>query len=96
MGDQAASAKAGVFPSELRVQDNGRILRISFEDGCVGSITAERLRQASPDSDIWRPLPDVAIVDIEQVDAYSIRIGFDDGHDTGVYTWRMLRALTTH
>lgn len=96
MRGRDAGGKPELFPSELRVQDNGRILKITFEDGCFGSITAERLREVSPDADIWRPLPDVAIVAIEQVDAHSIRIGFDDGHDTGIYTWRMLRALTTH
>jgi DUF971 family protein len=27
---------------------------------------------------------------------YAVRIGFNDGHDTGIYTWRLLRSLTTH
>lgn len=84
-------------PAELRVQNNGHVLKVTFEDGVVGSVSSGRLRDASPDA--ARPVlerGEVAIVAIEQIRANAVRIGFDDGHDTGVYTWRMLRSLTTH
>ena len=91
---------ADPWPSELRVQESGRLLKVTFDDGVVGSVSSERLRDSSPSADKKRvALPGgrtVAIVAIEQVGNYAVRIGFDDGHDTGIYTWRLLRALTTH
>jgi DUF971 family protein len=88
------------WPSELRVQNDGRLLKVTFDDGVVGTISSERLRDASPSADKTRvPLPPgrkIAIVAVEQVGNYAVRIGFDDGHDTGIYTWRLLRTLTTH
>ena len=86
-----------IWPSELRVQNNGHLLKVTFEDGVVGSVTSLCLRDALPD--VARPKrtrQEVAIVAIEQIEANAVRIGFDDGHDTGVYTWRLLRSLTTH
>ena len=91
---------ADPWPSELRVQESGRLLKVTFDDGVVGSVSSERLREASPSADKTRvALPGgriVAIVTIEQVGNYAVRIGFDDGHDTGIYTWRLLRTLATH
>jgi DUF971 family protein len=88
------------WPSELRVRDNGLVLKVTFEDGVVGEVSSERLREASPSADKARvampPGRVVKIVTIEQVGNYAVRIGFDDGHDTGIYTWRLLRGLTTH
>ncbi len=88
------------WPSELRVRDGGKILKVTFEDGVVGEVSSERLRDASPSADKTRvampPGRVVAIVTVEQVGNYAVRIGFDDGHDTGIYTWRLLRTLTTH
>ena len=91
---------ADPWPSELRVQESGRLLKVTFDDGVVGSVSSERLRDSSPSADKKRvALPGgrtVAIVAIEQVGNYAVRIGFDDGHDTGIYTWRLLRTLATH
>jgi DUF971 family protein len=88
------------WPSELRVQDSGRLLKVTFEDEVEGTISAERLRDASPSADKSRPplLPGkvMAIVGIEQVGNYAVRIEFSDGHNTGIYTWRLLRSLATH
>ena len=33
----------------------------------------------------------VAIRDVQEVGVYAVRLVFDDGHDTGIYTWRALR-----
>jgi DUF971 family protein len=92
--------KPDPWPSELRVRDNGTMLKVTFADGVVGTVSCERLRDASPSADKTRaPLPPgraLAIVTVEQVGNYAARIGFSDGHDTGIYTWKLLRALTTH
>jgi DUF971 family protein len=85
------------WPAELRVQANGHVLKVTFEDGVIGSVSSDRLRDALPHA-ARPPLARraVAILSIEQIEANAVRIGFDDGHDSGVYTWRMLRSLTTH
>jgi DUF971 family protein len=87
------------WPEELRVQENGGVFKITFDDGMIGSISAERLRDASPSADKSRnppPQERLAIVDVEQVGNYAVRITFNDGHGTGIYTWRLLRTLAAH
>lgn len=100
MSDPSPLPPGEPWPEELRVQDNGAMLKVSFDDGVVGSVSAERLREASPSADKSRsPLPPgkpLAIVEVEQVGNYAVRIAFNDGHGTGIYTWRLLRSLTTH
>ncbi|MGD1037379.1 MAG: gamma-butyrobetaine hydroxylase-like domain-containing protein [Roseiarcus sp.] len=84
------------WPSELRVREAGRVLRITFADGFAASIPAERLRAASPSADKRRaPVPPggVAIVSVETVGNYAARFAFSDGHDTGIYSWTLLRRL---
>lgn len=87
------------WPSELRVRKNGLELKVTFEDGASGSISSERLRDASPSADNKRPPASgrdaVAIVAIDQIGNYAARIRFSDGHDTGIYSWKLLRTLTT-
>lgn len=100
MSDPSPLPPGEPWPEELRVQNNGALFKVTFDDGVVGSVSAERLRDASPSADKTRkPLPPgkaLAIVEVEQVGNYAVRIGFNDGHDTGIYTWRLLRSLTTH
>lgn len=87
------------WPEELRVVENGARFKMTFDDGWVGAVSAERLRDASPSADKSRGAPPpgqtLAIIDVEQVGNYAVRIGFNDGHNTGIYTWRLLRSLTT-
>ena len=100
MSDPSPLPVGEPWPEELRVQDSGALFKVTFDDGVVGSVTAERLRDASPSADKTRktlpPGQRLAIVEVEQVGNYAVRIGFNDGHDTGIYTWRLLRTLTTH
>ena len=35
----------------------------------------------------------VAIKNIERVGNYAVRIHFDDGRNTGIYSWRLLRSM---
>ena len=100
MSEEMGTPGAEPWPSELRVQNNGLLLKVTFEDGVFGTISSERLRAASPSADKTRaPLPagrEVVIVSIEQIGNYAVQIGFDDGHNTGIYTWKLLRSLATH
>ena len=100
MSDPSPLPPGEPWPEELRVQDSGAQFKVTFDDGVVGSISAERLREGSPSADkSGNPPPPgqpLAIIEVEQMGNYAVRIGFNDGHSTGIYTWRLLRSLTTH
>jgi DUF971 family protein len=80
-------------PTELRVREGGRILRLTWADGLTAEIAAERLRAASPSADKSKAPPGVTIVDVETIGNYAARFSFSDGHDTGIYSWTLLRKL---
>ena len=42
-----------------------------------------------------RPKRNVKIKDLRPVGNYAVRIVFDDGHDTGLFTWSYLQTLHT-
>jgi DUF971 family protein len=93
------------WPTEITAMDKGRLLEVAFDDGRSIRLTAERLRVESPSAEVQGHSPrqkktiagkeNVAIVGIEPVGNYAIKIVFDDGHDTGLYTWDYLRKLAS-
>ena len=93
------------WPTDITAIDRGRVLEVVFDDGGAIRLTAQRLRVESPSAEVQGHSPsqkktvtgkeNVAIVEIEPVGNYAIKIIFDDGHDTGLYTWDYLRKLAT-
>lgn len=93
------------WPTELRVTEAGRVLRVSFEDGVSHDLPAEYLRVSSPSAEVQghssagRNVPggkrNVAIAGAEPVGNYAVKLRFDDGHDTGLFTWAYLLRLAT-
>jgi DUF971 family protein len=91
------------WPSELKVDKDRRLLTIAFDDGADFSLPAELLRVMSPSAEVQGHSPDervtvpgkkaVRILRVEPVGNYAARIVFDDGHDTGLFTWAYLREL---
>ncbi len=89
--------------SAITLISGGRILKVSFDDGASAAIPAEILRVESPSAEVQGHGPgqkrvvagkeNVAITDVQPVGHYAVRIVFDDGHDTGLYTWDYLRKL---
>lgn len=87
-------------PSEIRLKQAERLLEVDFEDGRNFSFTHEFLRVESPSAEVkghgpsqrkWVPGKiNVAISEIEPVGNYAVRLKFDDGHDTGIYSWSYL------
>ena len=83
---------------------NKQKLNILFYDNYESEISAELLRIESPSAEVQghskkekiTPLNknNVSIVNIEKVGNYAIRIIFDDGHDTGIYSWSYLRKVS--
>lgn len=90
-------------PKELRVTNDRRTLVLVMPDGSGTELPAEMLRVMSPSAEVQGHSPDerkiiggkiaVAIRDIQPIGHYAIRIVFDDGHDTGIFTWSYLRDL---
>ena len=90
-------------PTEIRLTDAGRRLVVSYEDGDRFELGAEYLRVHSPSAEVRGHGPGeeklqvgkehVAISRIEPVGHYAIRLVFDDGHNTGLYSWTYLREL---
>ncbi len=93
------------WPTEIRVAGDRRSLAVGFQDGPVLSIPAELLRVESPSAEVQghgagsktlvAGKAGVTIVSVEPVGNYAVRIGFDDGHSSGIYTWRYLHKLGT-
>jgi len=91
------------WPTDIAAMNKGRTLEVAFDDGRTIRLTAEKLRVESPSAEVKGHSPserrivtgkeNVAIVAIEPVGNYAIKIVFDDGHDTGLYTWTYLRQL---
>lgn len=90
-------------PSELRVSKDRRLLTILFDNHAPIALEAEFLRVVSPSAEVQGHSPEqrvtvpgkreVAISKMEPVGNYAVRIVFDDGHDTGIFTWDYLHTL---
>jgi len=89
--------------TEIRLSNAERVLRVAFDDGSHYALPAEYLRVESPSAEVQghgpqqkKILPgkrDVAIIGIEPVGNYAVRLLFDDLHDTGIYSWDYLHDL---
>jgi DUF971 family protein len=93
------------WPVELRLNRADRTLAVSFDDGSRFVLPAEYLRVESPSAEVQGHGPGqrrvvggkaaVAITAVEPVGNYAVRLVFDDGHDTGLYSWSYLHELGT-
>jgi DUF971 family protein len=91
------------WPTELVFSRDAHVLRAAFDDGAAFEIPFELLRIESPSAEARghggtpRPLilgkARVNVVEAHPVGRYAVRIVFDDGHDTGLYSWDFLYEL---
>jgi DUF971 family protein len=92
-----------LWPTEIRLSPDRRTLSVAFETGERFDLSAEYLRVMSPSAEVQGHTPeqrktvagkrDVAILAIEPVGNYAVKLRFDDVHDTGIYGWPLLHAL---
>ncbi len=90
-------------PTEIKLRKASRLLVVSFEDDTTFEYTFEYLRVHSPSAEVKGHGPgqetlqtgkeNVAITAIEPIGHYAVRLVFDDGHNTGLYSWTYLREL---
>jgi len=103
MNDSTQSPAAqpqDVWPEEIRLSKAKDRLEIRFDNGAHFSLSAELLRVESPSAEVQghgagqKTTPvgkqDILISSIEPVGNYAIRIGFSDGHNTGLFSWPLL------
>ena len=96
-------SETGAWPLEIRVKRAERVLEIDFDDGTTFRYPAELLRVESPSAEVQGHTPSqkvtlggkrhVGINELEQVGNYAVRVIFDDGHSTGIYSWPYLYRL---
>ena len=91
------------WPVEIRLPKDRRSLRVAFEDGRSFDLSAELLRVTSPSAEVQGHSEaerktvggkrNVTILSVDPVGNYAVRLGFDDMHSTGIYSWAFLRDL---
>lgn len=92
-----------ITPTDIKLRTESKLLDITFDDGSAFSYTFEYLRVHSPSAEVVGHGPgqetlqtgkeNIGITGIDPVGHYAIRIVFDDGHDTGLYSWTYLHEL---
>jgi len=90
-------------PTELRVSKDRKLLTVTYPGHQAFQLEAELLRVLSPSAEVQGHSPEqritvpgkrnVAILGVEPVGNYAVRITFDDLHDTGIFTWDYLHDL---
>jgi DUF971 family protein len=90
-------------PTDITLRTRSRVLAVRFEDGSAFELPFEYLRVFSPSAEVQGHGPgegvlvtgkqSVTITRIEPVGNYALRLHFDDGHNTGLYSWEVLHAL---
>ena len=98
--------KHAVRPTEIKLHQKSRVLEVAFDDGGRYRLPCEYLRVHSPSAEVRGHgagqevlqigKEAVNIARIEPVGTYAVRLCFDDGHDTGLYSWEWLHHLAVN
>jgi DUF971 family protein len=90
-------------PLEIKLRTRSHLLEVAFDDGTRYELPFEYLRVSSPSAEVKGHGPgqevlvtgkeNVGIRAVEPVGQYAVKLVFDDGHDTGLYTWKYLYEL---
>ena len=91
--------------TEIRLNKQKDELKITFEDEMYYFLPAELQRVESPSAEVQDHSSNqkitpagkskIKILSIEPIGNYAIAIKFDDGHDTGIFSWQYLKKLST-
>lgn len=92
-----------VQPTEIKLHQQSRTLEIFFSDQNIYQLPYELLRVFSPSAEVMGHGPgqevlqvgkkEVGVREVTPVGSYAVQITFDDGHDSGLYTWEYLYKL---
>jgi DUF971 family protein len=102
-GMSASTPASELWPTDLTVSADQTGLCIIFDGGETYDLPAEFLRVSSPSAEVQghsaaerKTVPgkrNVMIKALQAVGNYAVRIVFDDGHDSGLFTWAYLATL---
>ena len=89
------------IPTGIKLRKASRTLELEYADGTRFSLPAEFLRVHSPSAEVQghgQPIlqagkQNVALVGLEPAGNYALKLVFDDGHDSGLYSWDYLYRL---
>jgi DUF971 family protein len=94
---------SGPWPTELRLHKDRKTLTVSYETGERFDLAAEYLRVRSPSAEVQGHSPserrtvggkqNVQILELHPIGNYAVRLGFDDMHSTGIFSWDYLFEL---
>jgi DUF971 family protein len=88
-------------PTEIRLRKSAGVVTVSFDSGEMFELPFEYLRVFSPSAEVRGHGTEilqlgkekVKVIGVEPVGSYAVRLMFDDGHDTGLYSWPVLYDL---
>ena len=90
-------------PTDIILHRASHVLEVAFDDGSRYRLPCEYLRVESPSAEVQGHSPeqrvwvagkrDVNISAIEPIGNYAVVLRFNDGHETGIYTWSFLKEL---
>ena len=90
-------------PTEIKLHQRSKVLEIAFDDGQRFELPCEYLRVYSQSAEVTGHAPGQEVLQVGKeavninaivpVGNYGVRLEFDDGHDTGIYTWERLYEL---
>lgn len=93
-------------PLDIKLLQKTRVLEIQFNNGEKFILPCEYLRVFSPSAEVKghgqsegklvSGKKEVNIINIEPIGHYAVKLGFDDGHNTGIYSWETLYDLAIH
>lgn len=89
-------------PTEIKLHQKSRILEISFASGENFKLPCEYLRTHARSAEIETaeiPVHGKAEVNIDRIEPqgnYALRLYFDDGYDTGIFSWDTFHELGSH
>ncbi len=91
------------IPSAVKLHRRSAILELQYGDGEQYQLPAELLRVYSPSAEVrghgkgqavlQTGKRDVGLLKVEPIGHYAIKLTFDDGHDSGIYSWDYLYQL---
>ena len=103
MGTSLGSMTSTPWPTELRLHKDRRTLTVSYDSGETFDLAAELLRVRSPSAEVQGHSPaerrtvggkqNVQILELHPIGNYAVRLGFDDMHSTGIFSWDYLFEL---
>lgn len=92
-----------LIPTRIKLNKSSKTLELGYADGQQFALPAEFLRVHSPSAEVQghgNPILqygkiNVALTDVQPAGNYALKLTFDDGHDSGIFTWNYLHELAS-